>query len=96
MTVSVLKSTVRRPFPWPESAGIVLDTLGLAVPGTYLDLEFNMRRRKEGTEIGFRLGKFWWNVSYQTGHYPATFSEARTWVKGYAARYGWPDPIEFR
>jgi hypothetical protein len=70
-----------------------MDVFGLSGPTLADQLFFTLTRRKEGTEVGLKMGNLWWNLSYMTKVYPTSFREARVWVLGYARRYGY-EPSE--
>lgn len=84
-----LKSPTRQPLPMPQSAIVAMDVLGLAGPTLADQLFFTLRRCKEGTEVGLKMGKLWWNLSYTVKMYPKSFAEARIWVSAYVERYGY-------
>ncbi len=82
------KSPTRRVLPMPQSAVAAMDIFGLDGPTLADQLFFTLTRRKEGTEIGLKMGRLWWNLSSMTGTYPRTFKESREWIAGYARCYG--------
>jgi hypothetical protein len=88
-----LEHRSRQPLPLPQSAILAIDVFGFAGPTLADQLFFTLTRRKEGTEVGLKMGKLWWNLSYMTETYPKSFRDARVWVSGYARRYGY-DAIE--
>jgi hypothetical protein len=89
MSASVIAlRQARKPFPIPESAGIVLPVLGLGFDAPWTRVGFTLSRCKEGTEIGLQHGKFWWNLSHLLNVYPPSFKEARKWIAVYAAQHG--------
>ena|SRR6202049_59794 len=87
--VQQLRRPRRQMPPLPDSFMVVAQTLGLPAPQITDDLCYTLRRRKEGTEIGLKMGALWWSLSHKTGVYPPGFKAARKWVAAYAARYGW-------
>jgi hypothetical protein len=91
--VLLLKSRRRQPLPMPPSAISAMEVFGFPGPTLADQLFFTLARCKEGTEIGLRQGKLWWNLSSMTKVYPKSFRDARVWVVGYARRYGY-DAVE--
>jgi hypothetical protein len=83
----------RTPIPIPDGACRVIGALGMDGPASNYGVTFQLRTRRQGTEIWFYAprtahGHFSWNVSALNNIWPKSFAAAREWVAAYAAGFG--------
>lgn len=88
-TANVIRLQRRRqPIPLPASACRVISDLGLPLPDRAWAVRYSLKRKRRGTVVWLSIPGFVWNLSHCEDHYPASFSDARTWVAQYLSRYG--------
>lgn len=86
---------LRRPIPIPQDACRIYAGLARKVD-PFGELTFFLRRDRRGTNItltlsgghGVDASALQWSLSRQHDHWPATYADARVWVREYLARYG--------